>query len=334
MVPPDKPLISIVVPVYNEEANVRPLHEALCRALDTLRDRYDFEFVFTDNCSKDLTFDLLTEMSREEPRLRVFRFSRNFGYQRSILSGYRLARGAAVVQIDCDLQDPPDLIRDFIAKWEAGYAVVYGIRSKRPEGILLRTARKLFYRGVDAMSETHLPHDAGDFRLVDRSVIDIIARINDTSPYLRGMIANVGFPQTGVKYRREKRLRGQSKFGLRDLARLALDGITNHSVVPLRLASLTGVLIMLASFGAALFFVVNFYSHGDTWPPGFATLITTILFLSGMNALFLGVLGEYIGRIFLQVKPQPTAIVEQAEENGKPVTAEEIDRVNKMIGGK
>lgn len=330
----DNPLISIVVPVFNEEGNVRRFHEALCQALQPLEDRYSFEFVFTDNCSEDLTFDLLTEMSREDPRIRIFRFSRNFGFQRSILSGYRLVRGVAAVQIDCDLQDPPELIKDFIAQWEAGYAVVYGIRAKRPDGFALSTGRKLFYRGVDAISETNLPHDAGDFRLVDRSVLKIITRINDSSPYIRGMIAEAGFPQTGVEYARSKRTAGESKFNLRSLARLALDGVTNHSVLPLRLASLCGVLIMLMSFTWAAVYVVNYFYYGDTWPPGFATLITSILFLSGMNALFLGVLGEYVGRIFLQVKPQPTAIVERAVENGEPAKDDEIDRVNKTVSGR
>ena len=231
-----KKLISIVIPVYNEEANIRRLHGRLQSALAGIEKTYELEFVFTDNHSEDMTFPLLQELAREDARVRAYRFSRNFGFQRSILSGYRLARGAAAVQIDCDLQDPPEIIPEFIKKWEEGFHVVYGVRMRRPEPFTLRLARKAFYRLLDTLADEHLPHDAGDFRLVDRRVLDVVTGINDANPYLRGMIAGTGFSQVGVTYDRDKRTAGESKFGFRDLVRLALDAIANHSVVPLKLA--------------------------------------------------------------------------------------------------
>lgn len=328
-----KSLISIVIPVFNEEGNVRRLHERLCTVFDPMAARYDFEFVFTDNHSEDDTFEILRELSRSDTRIRVYRFSRNFGFQRSILAGYRLARGAAAIEIDCDLQDPPEIMTEFIAKWEEGYSVVYGVRAKRPESLFMRAGRKLFYRLIDALSETELPHDAGDFRLIDRRVLDIVVELDDTRPYLRGVIANIGFRQIGVTYERSRRAEGESKFHFRDLVRLALDAITNHSVTPLKIASLAGVLIMLASVGLGVFFLVNYFIYGDTWPRGFATLIIATLFLSGMNAMFLGLLGEYIGRIYLQVKQRPSAIIEDALEDGGVVKSDAIRDANNLVRG-
>lgn len=328
-----KKLISIVIPVYNEEANIRRLHARLSSALAKVEERYDLEFVFTDNHSEDMTFPLLQELAREDARVRAYRFSRNFGFQRSILSGYRLARGAAAVQIDCDLQDPPEIIPEFIRKWEEGFHVVYGIRMRRPESFFLRGCRKFFYRLLDALADEHLPHDAGDFRLVDRKVLDVVTGINDANPYLRGMIAGTGFSQTGVPYDRASRTGGESKFGFRDLVRLALDAIANHSVVPLKLASLAGVGITILSFLAAAFWLVNYVFFGDTWPRGFATLVITVLFLSGMNALFIGIIGEYVGRIYQQVKTRPAAVIEEAVEEKAALEDSRIAEINARVRG-
>ncbi|HWT99118.1 MAG TPA: glycosyltransferase family 2 protein [Terriglobales bacterium] len=312
-----KKLISIVVPVYNEEGNVRRLYDRVTAALKGEQDKYDFEFVFTDNHSEDLTFSLLQEMAQQDSRIRAYRFSRNFGFQRSILSGYRLARGDAAVQIDCDLQDPPEIIPAFLRKWEEGFSVVYGIRAMRPESILMRGARRFFYRLVDFLADDRLPHDAGDFRLIDRRVLDVVTRINDTQPYLRGVIAGAGFAQTGVTYDRDERRAGKSKFGFQDLVGLALDAIANHSIVPLKLASLMGLSITLISLLGFFYYLFTSLFMGSSWPRGFATLILVLLFLSGMNALFLGVIGEYLGRIYHQIKVRPNAIVENAIEEGE-----------------
>ncbi|HVJ42747.1 MAG TPA: glycosyltransferase family 2 protein [Dongiaceae bacterium] len=326
-----KKLVSVVVPVYNEEGNVQRLMDRVTSALKSEEDRYDFEFVFTDNHSQDLTFTLLQEMAFKDSRIRAYRFSRNFGFQRSILSGYRLARGEAAVQIDCDLQDPPEIIPTFLRKWEEGFAVVYGIRAKRPESLLMQNARRFFYRLVDFLADDRLPHDAGDFRLIDRCVLNIVTRINDTQPYLRGVIASAGFAQTGVIYDRDERRAGKSKFGLLDLVELAVDAITNHSVIPLKLASLMGVLITVASLLGFVYYLLTSLFLGNSWPRGFATLILVLLFLSGVNALFLGVIGEYIGRIYHQIKVRPNAIVEAAIEQRQDIPREGLDSINSDV---
>ena len=306
-----KPLISILVPVFNEEGNVRLLHQRLISVTESLDERYDFEFIFTDNHSTDATFDILRELAVEDSRIRAFRFSKNFGFQRSILTGFHKARGAAAIQIDCDLQDPPEMFADFLDRFEEGYDVVYGIRRFRgEEGLLMRGTRGAFYRFIDALSEDSLPHDAGDFRLVSRRVIEALKQIDDYHPYLRGLIASLGFRQTGIEYDRASRKHGESKFTLRQLFSLAMDGILNHSIVPLRMASLTAFLMSVITLVGILFYLIGNFVFGQQWPAGFATTTVLLLFSITLNALFLGIIGEYLGRIYQQVKKRPLTIIE------------------------
>jgi dolichol-phosphate mannosyltransferase len=303
-------LISIVIPVYNEEGNIFPVHAAVSKVMKELESNYDWELLFTDNHSKDRTWSEVTSLASKNERIRAFRFSRNFGFQRSILTGYQKARGDAVIQIDCDLQDPPEMIIDFVREWENGHRVVYGIREGRQEGILITLLRQSFYRLIDLLSEDHLPHDAGDFRLVDRRVLDVLCRIDDAKPYLRGTLATLGFEQKGVAYDRAARLRGKSKFRMRDLFALAFDGILSHSTVPLRMATYTGLLVSLFTFIAFVGYLIGKTFYGKNWPDGFAT--TTMLLLSSLslNALFLGIIGEYVGRIYQQIRKRPLTIIE------------------------
>lgn len=309
--PAPRPLISICVPVYNEEDNVGPFHDRIRTVLDGLSDRYEFEILFTDNHSEDATFERLVDLSDRDNRIRVIRFSRNFGFQRSILTNYIHARGDAAIQIDVDLQDPPELFPDFLRLWESGYKVVYGVRRSRPdEGWILFRARKLFYRIVDFLSDDHLPHDAGDFRLIDRCILAELRSTTDQQPYLRGMIAAMGFRQMGLVYDRAARVHGGSKFNIWRLLSLAADGIMHHSVVPLRMAIVLGVAMSsLSIVGAAYFTLDRIFSH-NAWPAGFATLYVLMLFSIGMNALLIGIVGEYIGRIYKNVKSTPLTIVE------------------------
>jgi dolichol-phosphate mannosyltransferase len=302
-------LLSIVCPVYNEAGNIEPLYEAVTTALRPLADRYDLEFVFTDNCSEDATFAELTLLAERDPRVRVFRFSRNFGFQRSILTGYQQVRGDAAVQIDCDLQDPPAVILEFVREWESGHHIVYGQRTQRKEGFFITAARKVFYRLIDAFSEDHLPHDAGDFRLLDRRVVDELCQIRDHRPYLRGTLAAMGFSQKAVPYVRNAREHGESKFSLFDLVGLALDGILSHSTVPLRLATYAGLALSLLTALGILLYAVGRLAFGADWPAGFATTTTLILFSISLNSLFLGIIGEYLGRIFHQVRNRPVSII-------------------------
>lgn len=303
-----KKLISFVVPVLNEELNILPLYEALLPIMERCAQWYDFEILFTDNHSTDSTFERLTELAQLDGRIRVLRFSRNYGYQKSILTGYLHARGDAIIQLDCDLQDPPQLIMDFISYWEEGNAVVYGVRLKTQDKLLVYMARKLFYRVINYLSEDNLPLDAGDFRLVDRKVVEALREIDDAQPYLRGTIAAMGFRQQGIPYNRNERKRGSSNFRLRDMVKLAFDGILNHSITPLRLASFFGLCVSVATGILALVYLTGKTFFNLSWPRGFTTLTILILLGISINSLFLGIIGEYLGRIYQQLKKKPVII--------------------------
>jgi polyisoprenyl-phosphate glycosyltransferase len=326
-------LLSIVVPVYNEEANIEPLHEAVSRVLEQAADRYDWELIFTDNCSTDRTFEYLERLAARDPRVRVYRFSRNFGFQRSILTGYRLARGAAAVQIDCDLQDPPELILDFLKLWEAGYRIVFGVRRSRPEPFLVHATRRLFYRLIAWLSRDDLPRDAGDFRLIDRCVLDLLCDYRDENPYLRGYIASLGFRQIGVSYDRAERRRGKSAFRLGNLIDLALDGIVSHSVIPLRLASFIGIALAALAVLAIAVYAILWFAYEKSWPAGFATLAILILGSLAVNAILLGIIGEYLARIYRQVKPGPLTIVERFIDAAPPAEGEGGERRTHAVAG-
>lgn len=307
-----KKLISLVVPVFNEEENIFPFYEAVVPIIDQYSDHYDFEFVFTDNHSTDSTFAKLHGLRGRDQRVRVFRFSRNFGYQKSILAGYLKARGDALIQIDCDLQDPPDLISKFLKHWEDGYDVIYGVRQSRQENRMLGYLRKLFYRLANYLSEDELPVDAGDFRLIDRKIVNVLREVDDAQPYLRGTIAAMGFRQHGIPYDRHQRQRGRSNFKLTDLINLALDGVLNHSIVPLRLATFFGMAVSFLTVLAIIAYSAGRLIFGFDWPAGFTTLAVLVLAGISVNALFLGIIGEYLGRIYQQVKKRPLVIVEEA----------------------
>jgi glycosyltransferase involved in cell wall biosynthesis len=306
-----KPLISITIPVLNESGNLDALYARLDALGRTMQDKCELEFVFSDNHSDDETWAMLTQLAQRDPRVRAIRFSRNVGFQRSILANYLHTRGDAVLQIDADLQDPPELLEAFFDLWQQGYQVVYGIRRKRPESWLLRTFRRLGYWIIDKISEHPIPRDVGDFRLVDRRVIEAVGKTRTSSPYLRGMIAGLGFNQTGVVYDRDARVAGESKFNVSRLVRLGLTAVFNHSVVPLRAASFLGLLILAISVLGSIYYVALRLFHPEL-PRGLASIHILVLFGIGLNSFFLGIIGEYLLRIYLVVRAEPVAIVQQS----------------------
>ena len=306
-----KPLISLVVPVLNEEESIPLFYPAVLAVIEPLSADYNFEFVFTDNHSTDSTPALLRDLARKDARVRAYRLSRNFGYQRSILTAYLRCEGAAAIQLDCDLQDPPEMIPTFLERWRAGSDVVYGIRKSRLESTRWTLARKVFYWLVDSLSEDPIPRDAGDFRLISRRVIEELRRIDDPRPYLRGTIATLGFQQTGVDYARRARVIGASKFSFYDNVLLALDGIINQSVVPLRMAIYLGVLVAVLTVIASFGYILAYYTVGFRAPAGFTTITVLILASLGVNAMLLGIIGEYLGRMYLQMKNRSLSIVER-----------------------
>lgn len=306
-----RPLISISIPVLNEADNLDALYGRLCQIGEKLSFRYDFEFVFSDNHSDDSTWNKLCEFAEKDKRLKAIRFSKNFGFQRSILANYLHTRGDAVMQIDADLQDPPEMLEAFLEKWREGFSVVYGIRRKRPEGLLMGTFRRFGYWVIDAMSEHPIPRDVGDFRLIDRKVIDALANIRTANPYLRGMIAGLGFNQTGISYDRDARVAGESKFDVSRLVKLGLTAVFNHSTVPLRFASLAGGVMLGVSILGALYYLILRLTHPGL-PQGLASIHILVLFGIGLQSLLMGILGEYLLRIYLILRAEPVAIIERS----------------------
>jgi dolichol-phosphate mannosyltransferase len=306
-----KPLITIAIPVLNEEDSIPGLYERLSMTAEKMADRCDVEFLFSDNHSQDETWKLLSEYAEKDPRIRAIRFSKNFGFQRSILANYLHANGDAVMQIDADLQDPPEMLEDFFQYWQNGYQVVYGVRKKRQESRILLHFRRLGYWAIDRLSDHPIPRDAGDFRLIDKRVVSALTSMKTATPYLRGMIADLGFKQIGIPYDRSARKHGKSKFNILGLLRLGLSAVFNHSTVPLRLASFVGAIILVVSMAGAMYYFFLRLLHPDL-PQGFASIVILLLFGIGLNAFLLGIIGEYLLRIYLVVRADPVAIVEES----------------------
>lgn len=309
MLSPRRPKVSVLVPAFNEEANVWRAYHAITEVFDRLPG-YDLEIIFTDNHSTDRTFELLKAIANADARVCVIRFSRNVGYQHSLLTAYKAASGDCSIQLDCDLQDPPALIPRMLDLWNQGNQVVYGVRRSLTDRWATALLRRLFYRIVNALSDDDLPVNAGEFRLVDRCILNELRKVEDTSPYLRGLISTMGFRQVGFEYDRQSRVAGESKFPLRAMVKLGVDAILNHSLVPLRLASWTSLVEGTVTSFLLFAYLVGFLLFGQQWPRGFTTTTVLLLLSMTLNAMFLGILGEYVGRIFMQSKKRPGVIVQ------------------------
>lgn len=303
-----KPLVSICVPVFNEEENLGPLFTRLVSIATRMKSKCDIEVIFSDNQSVDATWEIVCNLAKLDKRVRGIQLSANVGVQKSLLANYIHARGDVVFQIDADLQDPPELLEEFFAHWEQGYKVVYGIRASRSEGKILNTFRSLGYWFIDRASSTGIPRDVGDFALMDRKVIENLIQIAGPKPYLRGAIATMGFSHIGVPFKRDLRKFGKSKFNTAKLIKLGLAGVLNYSLMPLRLATYSGLIILAATTFLAGFYGISQILNPSS-PQGFTTLILVILFGIGFNALLLGIIGEYILRLNFLMRPQPVARV-------------------------
>ncbi len=301
--------VSIIVPVFQEEETVERCYRTVVDIFSRLPG-HDYEIIFTDNHSTDRTFAILAEIAAADPKVRVIRFSRNYGYQRSLLVGYKNATGDCAIQLDCDLQDPPELIPQMLARWREGHQVVFGVRRSLSDGAMTRIARRGFYRFISALSEDDLPIDAGEFRLVDACILRELRMVEDTSPYLRGLISSMGFSQVGIDYDRGVRIAGRSKFSLKPMIALAVDGLLNHSLLPLRVASAVGLFVGSITFLLIFVYLVLRLTLGTAWPAGFATTTLLLLMSITLNALFLGIIGEYLGRIFMQAKRPGSPLIE------------------------
>jgi glycosyltransferase involved in cell wall biosynthesis len=302
-------LLSVVVPCKDEQEVIRNTHVRLSAFLQTLPAR--FEIIYVDDGSTDHTADHLRDIQAHDPTVRVVRLSRNFGHQIAITAGMEEAAGDLVAVIDADLQDPPELIADFLTMWERGNDVVYGVRAER-EGetkFKLWTA-KLFYRLIQKLSSISIPLDAGDFRLMDRKAVDAVLAMPERDRFLRGMFTWVGFRQCAVPYRRVARYAGQTKYPFYKMLYFAVDGIVSFSAVPLRVATLMG---FVASALAMLLSIYAFLNRLLTanWVTGWTTLVIGVLFMGGVQLICFGILGEYVGRIYAESKRRPLYIVEE-----------------------
>lgn len=308
-------MISVVIPVHNEQEVLPLLLERIRAAAAGWGDEY--ELVFVDDGSTDRSLALVMAAARDDARIRVVKLSRNFGHQAAISAGLDQARGKVVAILDGDLQDPPEELTRFLAKWREGYEVVYGIRRGRKEGLLLRGAYAMFYRALHVVSDIDIPVDSGDFGVMDRKVVDALRfQFPEQIRFIRGLRAYAGFRQIGLEYERHGRAAGKPSYTMGRLLKLAVDGFLGFSMVPLRLASIFGFFIAIPSFLLGAYLLVNratgliLFGYPKKTMPGVATLGVGLFFLSGLILIILGIMGEYLGRIYLEVKRRPLFIVD------------------------
>lgn len=306
-----KQLISVIIPVFNEEENIERAYTAIVEEL-TKHSDLTYEIIFTDNASTDSTYEKIKALAMKDNQVRVLSFVRNFGFQRSILAGYRCAKGDAAIQIDCDLEDPPAVFSEFIRLWRAGHDVVIGLRSQRVESRYMTFMRKLYYKILNRISDTPHQVDAGDFRLVDRSILNQLRNINDFQPYVRGLISELARNQIGIHYQRNKREFGNSKFPFRQCLRMATEGMFTCSTLPLRVANYLGTGIAFIASILMFAYIILRLCTNYSIPQGFTTTTILILFGISINALLLGIIGEYIGRIYNQLKTRPLVVVSKS----------------------
>ncbi|MFP5329577.1 MAG: glycosyltransferase family 2 protein [Alphaproteobacteria bacterium] len=307
------PVLSIVVPVHNEEEAIGPFVAEVAKALKRRKDpaTKDFEILFVDDGSTDRTLDRIREARAGDPRVRAISLSRNFGKEAALSAGLDHARGSAVVPMDVDLQDPPEVLPEMIKRWREGFDVVCGIREDREtDSLPKRLTADLYYRAHNWLSEDKIPEHAGDFRLLDRKVVEVIRALPERNRFMKGLFAWAGFRQAYVPYRRAARTTGRTKFNYWRLWKFALDGITSASTAPLRIWSYLGGIVALLAISFAIFLVIRTLVWGIQ-VPGYASLMVAILFLGGLQLLSLGVLGEYVGRILIETKQRPLYVVRE-----------------------
>jgi polyisoprenyl-phosphate glycosyltransferase len=307
---------SIIVPVYNEEAVINETYHRLTKVMESMAEPY--ELVFINDGSGDKTAQIIEELAEADETVKLLDFSRNFGHQIAITAGMDYACGEAIVIIDADLQDPPELIPQMAAKWKEGYEVVYAKRAKRKgETLFKKWTAALFYRTLRAAAEIDIPLDTGDFRLMDRKVCDAMRSIREKNRFVRGLVSWVGFRQTAIEYTRDERFAGETKYPLKKMLRFSMDGITSFSYKPLKLAGYLGFIVSFSSF---VYLIVTLFLRlftADTIP-GWSSVMACVLLLNGVVLIILGILGEYVGRIYDETKNRPLYILRNKKHVGRP----------------
>ena len=301
---------SVVIPVYNEEKNILEIHRRLFSVFKEITENY--EILFINDGSKDGSLEIIQGLSQKDGRIKFLDFSRNFGHQMAITAGMDYSSGKAIIIIDCDLQDPPELIPKLIEEWKRGFEVVYAIRKKREgETFFKKITANIFYRLFLRATNINMPLDTGDFRLVDRKVVEGLKTIREKHRFIRGLISWIGYKQVGVSYDRAKRTAGKTKFPFLKMLKFSLDGLTSFSLFPLRLAIVFGFAISTISFAAGAYFLA-LKVFTDKLIQGWMTLAVSVLFLGGIQLIILGIIGEYIGRIYEETKNRPLYLIREA----------------------
>lgn len=303
--------ISVIVPMYFEEEVAKECYNRLKNVLDNIQN-YEYELIFINDGSKDKTLTILEEIANEDRNVKVISFSRNFGHQCAVTAGIKYVTGDAIVIIDADLQDPPELIPEMLKLWEQGYEVIYGKRKERKgESKFKLLTAKMFYNVLNSLSDVDIPKDTGDFRLVDRKVIDVINSLPEHNKFLRGLFSWVGFNQKAYEYERQERLAGKTKYPFKKMFKLASDGIISFSTKPLKIVSGLGVLSIFISLAILIYSILSYILKWNNLTPGWTSLMVTITFLGGSILVSLGMIAEYIARIYDESKGRPQYIIDK-----------------------
>ncbi len=303
--------VSLVIPMYYEEEVAKECYNRVTKVLSSLQN-YTYEIVFINDGSKDKTLEILEEIARKDTNVKIISFARNFGHQCAVTAGLQYVTGNAIVIIDADLQDPPELIPDMLKLWENGNEVIYGKRKTRDgESKFKLLTAKMFYQTLNALSDVDIPKDTGDFRLVDKKVVDVINSLPEHNKFLRGLFSWAGFKQTPFEYERKERFAGKTKYPLKKMLKLASDGIISFSTKPLKIVGGLGILSMVISVFILIYAILSFIFHLHNLTAGWTSLMVTMTFLSGIILISLWMIGEYIARIYDEVKGRPQYIIDK-----------------------
>lgn len=303
--------ISVVIPMYNEEEVAKTSYLRMRKVLEELK-QYDYEMIFVNDGSKDKTLELLEEIAHSNEKVKILSFARNFGHQAAVTAGIRYVTGDAIVIIDADLQDPPELLPEMIALWEEGNEVIYGQRrSRKGESAFKLLTAKMFYNTLNVLSDVEIPKDTGDFRLVDRKVIDVINNLPEHNKFLRGLFSWVGFKQKAYRYERQERQAGKTKYPFKKMWKLATDGIISFSTKPLKIVGGLGILTIILSIGILIYSIVSYIFNLNNLTPGWTSIMVAITLFSGVQLLSIWIISEYIARIYDETRNRPEYIIDK-----------------------
>lgn len=304
--------LSLVIPMYYEEQVAKECYDRVKKVLDEIKEKYESEIIFVNDGSKDKTLEILEEIAKQNKDVKVISFSRNFGHQAAVTAGLKYVSGDAIVIMDADLQDPPELIPGMLKEWENGYEVIYGKRKTREgESAFKLLTAKAFYDTINKLSDIEIPKNTGDFRLVDRKVVDVVNSLPEHNKFLRGLFSWVGFKQYAYEYERKERFAGKTKYPLKKMLKLASDGIISFSTKPLKIVGSLGILSVMISIGVLVYSILSFAFKWNNLAPGWTSLMCTMTFLGGIILISLWMIGEYIARIYDDTKRRPEYIVDK-----------------------